>query len=393
MKDALKNLKKHWITVWLIVVAVILAGTFISRAVYTEVSSVKRVVTTKSSPKVLFSSNCLYAECYERRMPSKEYSISINNFDMNSPEVPNPDEIKYTLTAQLKVKYNNQIMTFSELAAELDGDTETYNAIVARATVPDESYDSEQPFGYFIGKSQENNASGIIDSPEMIKLDASNGFQFTFGSSSSYETLPGGSRSTDRFKAEVPSRDFEKTDPEFYIYVKADPDDTNLPDIYALLYGAKNEVITAAWSGQLAESNTGSDDYDFYNYIISGSGSGKLDIIWDPEWFEIDDFFFNSSLSGVVFDGSSTPSEIDSVTIDGVTYTGTNSNKLKKVTIVVDSQNSKSRYEIQLYKKRSDTPYIGDHDAANYIHCKLQESGGSGETTEATEATEESNEP
>jgi len=378
MKDALKNLKKHWITVWLIVVAVILAGTFISRAVYTEVSSVKRVVTTKSSPKVLFSSNCLYAECYERRMPSKEYSISINNFDMNSPEVPNPDEIKYTLTAQLKVKYNNQIMTFSELAAELDGDTETYNAIVARAV------------GYKIGKTQENSVSGNIEEPVMTEFSAANDFQVVFGAPSSYETLPGGSRSTDRFKAEVPSRDFEKTDPEFYIYVKADPDDTNLPDIDALLYGAKNEVITAAWSGQLAESNTDSDDYDFYNYIISGSGSGKLDIIWDPEWFEIDDFFFNSSLSGVVFDGSSTPSEIDSVTIDGVTYTGTNSNKLKKVTIVVDSQNSKSRYEIQLYKKRSDTPYIGDHDAANYIHCKLQESGGSGETTEATE---ESNEP
>ena len=367
MKDALKNLKKHWITVWLIVVAVILAGTFISRAVYTEVSSVKRVVTTKSSPKVLFSSNCLYAECYERRMPSKEYSISINNFDMNSPEVPNPDEIKYTLTAQLKVKYNNQIMTFSELAAELDGDTETYNAIVARAV------------GYKIGKTQENSVSGNIEEPVMTEFSAANDFQVVFGAPSSYETLPGGSRSTDRFKAEVPSRDFEKTDPEFYIYVKADPDDTNLPDIDALLYGAKNEVITAAWSGQLAESNTDSDDYDFYNYIISGSGSGKLDIIWDPEWFEIDDFFFNSSLSGVVFDGSSTPSEIDSVTIDGVTYTGTNSNKLKKVTIVVDSQNSKSRYEIQLYKKQSDTPYIGDHDAANYIHCKLQESGGSGE--------------
>lgn len=383
MKDALKNLKKNWITVWLIVVAVILAGTFISRAVYTEVSSVKRVVTTKSSPKVLFSSNCLYAECYERRMPSKEYSISINNFDMNSPEVPNPDEIKYTLTAQLKVKYNNQIMTFSELAAELADDTATYNAIVARAV------------GYKIGKTQENSVSGNIADTDLVmtEFSAANDFQVVFGAPSSYETLPGGSRSTDRFKAEVPSRDFEKTDPEFYIYVKADPDDTNLPDIDALLYGAKNEVITAAWSGQLAESNTDSDDYDFYNYIISGSGSGKLDIIWDPEWFEIDDFFFNSSLSGVVFDGSSTPSEIDSVTIDGVTYTGTNSNKLKKVTIVVDSQNSKSRYEIQLYKKRSDTPYIGDHDAANYIHCKLQESGGSGETTEATEATEESNEP
>jgi hypothetical protein len=237
----------------------------------------------------------------------------------------------------------------------LASDTAAYNAIVARAV------------GYSIGKSQENNTTGIISNPTMTEFSADNGFQVVFGGNSNYETLPGGSISTDRFKVTIPQSDFTKTDPEFYVYVKAEPvGDSSLPEIIqTLLYGSQNVVATATWTGTLAESNTASKDYDFYNYIITGSGSGNLDIMWDPNYFDIDDFFFNSSLSGVTFlNNNSTPAEFSDDT----------HTKWKKVTIVVDSTstNAKTRYEIQLYKHKENTPYTGTDNAANFIDCKLQ---------------------
>lgn len=121
MKNVLRKLKKHWITVWLVVVSVIL-GTVITYAIYTEVSTVKRVVTTKSAPKELFSSNCMYASLYERRMPAADFNVNVNNFDLNNPDVPNTTQIQYTLTAELRVKHDGTIKTFSQLQTDLARD-------------------------------------------------------------------------------------------------------------------------------------------------------------------------------------------------------------------------------------------------------------------------------
>lgn len=353
MKDVVKTLKKHWITIWLIAVALIL-GIFVSNAVYTEVSTVKRVVTTKSAPKVLFSSNCMRVDIYERRMPAEEFHVTVCNYDQNIPDVPNQQEIEYILTAQLWVKYGEKVMTFSELQGKLGENSEAYNAIVARAT------------GYKIGKTQDNNVEHSIESPSLIEFTASNNFEVTFGNTTNYEKLPGGQSSTDRFKVVVPSRDFQTTDPEFYVYVKAEPTDAGLPErIQTLLYGSQNVMTTALWSGTLAERSTNTLDYDFYNYVITGSGSGRLDIMWDPNWFEVNEFFFNSSLSGVTFyNNVSTPSDVSEEGHVG----------WKKVTIVVDSsgENAKSRYELQLFKVKEDTSYTGDNDAANHITCVLR---------------------
>ncbi|MBR2523561.1 MAG: hypothetical protein IKE53_03885 [Clostridiales bacterium] len=346
MKAFGKKKRRQWITVWLVVVSIIL-GIMAAFAIYTEVSSIKRVVTTKSAPKELFSSNCMYAELYDRRMPAREFNVNVNNFDVSDPNTPNPTEIQYTLSAQLQVKYNGTIMTFEELHTFLADDTATYNKIVERAKE-----------GYYIGKSQDNNSSGIIANPVMTEFLPENSFRVTFSS----ETLPGSVTSTDRFKVVIPQDAFNTTDPEFYVYVKADPVDAGLTDIQTRLYGSKNVIVTASWSGTLVEQNTATRDYDFYNYVISGSGSATLDIMWDPKWFEIDDFFFNSSLSGVTFSGGDTPTRISGGDYDG----------WYKISIVVDSVNDKSRYELQLYKVKENIPYTGDDNAANHIACVMQ---------------------
>lgn len=364
MKAVLGKLKKHWITIWLVAVTVLL-GSLISYAIYTEVSSVKRVVTTKAAPKELFSSNCMYADLYERRMPANEYNVEVRNIDQNAPDVPNPSDIYYTLTAQLQVKYGNTIMTMDELKAELGDNTEAYAEYVEKAK------------SYTISKTQNDNSDGAIASPAALNFSdyASENYTIVFGAPEDYETLPGGSVSIDRFKVTVPRTDFDNEDPEFYIYVKADPTDTGLTDyIQTLLYGSKNIVVTASWSGALAEKNTSTVDYDFYNYIITGSGSGKLDIMWDPDWFEVNEFFFDRTLSGVTFDPGNIDGEnivID--TIDSGEYKDWN-----KVTIIVDTSgtSAKSRYELQLYKAKANVPYIGTDDAAGHIHCELQRTSG-----------------
>lgn len=347
MKAVLRKLKKNWITVWLIVVSVIL-GSIVTSALYTEVSSVKRVVTTKSAPKELFSSNCMYPDLYERRIPTKEFTINVCNYDQSSPDIPNPSDITYTLTAQLHVKYRGTIMTFSELSTALDGDTDTYNEIVARAA------------GYSIQKTQDNNTTGVITKPTEVVFSSINNFEVIF----SKETLLGGKVSTDRFKVIIPDRDFDTTTPEFYVYVKADPDDSGLNNIQTRLYGSQNIVVTSSWSGILAERNTSTLDYDFYNYIITGSGTGKLDIMWDSDWFDVNAFFFDSGLSGAVFVSDDNGEKL--TTVSGGEYNG-----WKKVTIEVDSS-LKSRYELQLYKTKENISYTGENDAAKHIACVMQ---------------------
>ena len=349
MKDVLKALKRHWITVWLFVVVLMLLGTFVTYSVYTEVSSVKRVVTTKSAPKDLFSSNCMYADLYNRRIPSKEYSIELRNYDASFPDIPNPTEIEYTLTAQLRANYNGSIMTMAELENELGSNSDVYADYV------------EEAKEFTICKSQEDDPSGTIRDPVGLKFSDYTDYTIVFPAQAGYETLPGGNVHTDKFKITVSEDDFSREEPKFYIYVKADAVDGSLTDLQTQLYGAKNVVITSSWLGTIAERNTSTLDYDFYNYIITGSGSGKLDIMWDPQWFEVNEFFF-TSLSGVTFENDvTTPS-----TISGGEHDGWN-----KVTIIVDSS-EKSRYELQLYKTNPNTPYTGDNNAETHIDCKLQ---------------------
>ena len=105
-------------------------------------------------------------------------------------------------------------------------------------------------------------------------------------------------------------------------------------------------------------------DYDFYNYIISGSGAGTVDILWDSDKFEINKFFFTSELSGVTFVGGL--ETISEGNAEYPSYTG-----WQKVTINVNSL-TKNRYELQLYKTQAGTSYTGKNAATNYIHCEFK---------------------
>ena len=364
MKDILKKVKKNWITVWL-AAAFLLSSTFVVYAAYRKVTAVKRVVTTQSSPKVLFSSNCMLKDIYGKKMASNKFTVTVCNYSQSDRDTVSPDDISYEFTAQLLYKLSDtEYITLDELntriqANEVDITSETYTDLLNRAK------------GYKIQQTQNDKEGVAVSSTE-----------FTFWDKADYkvtdlqsQSLPGKKSSTDKFLVTIPQADIDEN-PKFYVLVKADPKgDSSLDPISCRLYGAKNVVVTASWDGNLVEQNTNSKDYDFYNYVITGSGAGKLDIMWDPNMFYISKFFFDTALSGARFYNNVTePVAVN----DGIeAHVG-----WQKVTIEVnssdttDAQNQtiagRSRYELQLYKVNSNTPYTGDNDASQFIECKLQ---------------------
>ena len=358
MKDILKKIRKNWITVWLIVVF-LLSGAFGAFAAYRKVTSVKRVVTTQSSPKILFSSNCMLDYEYSKKIPSEQFTVTVCNYDQSDKDTVNPDEITYNFTAQLLFKLGDDYIPFSELQSKVNNHTvnitqSQYNEYIEHAKL------------YKIKQTQ--NDKTVVNGNEITFWDKTE-CKVTDLSS---QTLTGKSQSTDKFLVTIPQADLDDPDPKFYVLVKAEPQgDSSLKPISSRLYGAKNIIVTAAWDGNLVESNTENTDYDFYNYVITGSGSGKLDIMWDPVYFYVSDFFFDTDLSGVKF------YEDIKEPRDSTAHSG-----WKQVTIevnssdITDDQNNiiegKSRYEIQLYKVKSNTPYTGDNDASKFIDCKLQ---------------------
>lgn len=367
MRDFLKKLRKNWITVWL-AVAILLTGTFVTYAAYKKVTSVKRVVTTQSSPDVRFSSNCMLQDVYNKKMPAEQFTVTVCNYDQSAKEKYNTAQINYTFTAQLLFKWGDEYIPMSELKTKVsDEEYAKYVAHIAGTDVEE----GETPEPYKIQQTQDDDESkNEYDKNEYKFSDyADDDYKIM---ELSTQSLPGTASNTDKFLVTIPQSDFDETKTfQFGVLVEAEPQgDTSLHKISTRLYGAKNAVVTASWDGNLVEQNTSDYDYDFYNYVITGSGKGKLDIMWNPDYFTVSDFFFNSTLSGARF--------LNNVT-EPVTINDTESayNGWSKVTLEVNSEDTddvkgQSRYELQLFKVKSNTPYTGTNDASQYIACVLQ---------------------
>ena len=360
MKDFLKKLRKNWITVWL-AAAILLTGTFVTYAAYKKVTSVKRVVTTQSSPDVRFSSNCMLQDEKKKKMPAEQFTVTVCNYDQSAKEKYNTAQINYTFTAQLLFKWGDDYITMSELHEKIGNG------------ITQDDYDSyvEYAQNYSIQQTQDDDESTNEYDINEYKFSDYESVDYKITALST-QSLPGTASNTDKFLVTIPQSDFNETKTfQFGVLVEAEPQgDTSLLKISTRLYGEKNAVATASWGGNLVEQNRDKYDYDFYNYVITGSGKGKLDIMWDSKYFTISKFVFNSSLSGARF--------LNYVT-EPVTINDTESayNGWSKVTLEVNSEDEgeikgQSRYELQLFKVKSNTPYTGTNDASQYIACALQ---------------------
>ena len=329
MKRFIRQLKKNWIRVWLFTILAV-CSIFVVYAAYTEVSSVKRVISTTTSPGEPFSSNCMKKEISSHRLSHSEFYVSVCNYDQNFPDDYSSSEIKYIFEAELKIKTEDGYKTFSEIRNLVTSDI--YDGYVSKAAK------------YWIYKS-EDDSEGVL-TEDRKTFTSENGYKVTFGTdgqSSTYETLATKRSSSDIYTVRIDPDDLNTDEASFFVFVKAIPKAGALTELSARLYANKSKEDKASWTGNIQESNCATVDYDFYNYVITGNGIGTLDILWNENEVKVNKFFL---LENNVDESVSTISDSDEKY--GEDYAG-----WKKITLSVDST-VKSRYELQLYKVHED---------------------------------------
>ena len=353
-----KIMKKHWTRVWLITALLIMTGIVATYAAYTEVSVVKRVVSTSDSEGDLFSSNCMKQDISSRMLSGRQYSVTVCNYDQEKPLTFSPSQITYTFYAELQVKYGSDYLSVEDYHTRLLADDPTDGETTYQARI------SKIGHNYSVYKQQDDsgNAVASADAAEHY-FDSSNHYRIEF----SEDTLAPNDSSTDKYMVTVSAEDLSKTDPYFYVHVWADPTGS-LKTIESRIFGASGSGNASSWQGSLRETNCNEVDYDFYNYVITGNGVGTIDILYDDDYFEINQFFF-SSISGNSF--VQDPAVPEDVTASDPKYSEYNG--WKKITLNVDSVDDKSRYELQLYKVKKHTSYTGDEKASKYIACFFTE--------------------
>ncbi len=324
-------LKKNWTRVWLVCMIIAL-GSLVAYAAYTEVSSIKRVVSTQDSPSEPFSSNCMRKDITSRRLTAEAFDVWVCNFDQNFPKDYSSTEITYTMEAELKVKIGPTYYSFSDLQSHVT--PEEYSAYVTKAA------------NYSIYKKQDD-YSGVVDPIVTKYFNSGNNFTVTFAS----DTLAANKSSTDIYTVNVDPADLNNPETQFFVFVTADPNGA-LSTLSARLYATKNSEEQAAWRGEILEDLTSGKDYDFYNYIVTGSGSGTVKIYWDDSVFELNKFFL----------------DIETLTVED-SDDSTNYNGWKMVEIQVNSATKKSRYEIQLFKVQEDDSVA---DPSAHIACVFE---------------------
>ena len=290
MKAYKRNyIPKKLITGWIVVMAALLVG-FVSYAAYTNLNSVKRVVSTQGGRGTEFSSNYL------------------------------------NLTAANATVYALKNIAFSEI-----GETTTFEINICNYVHNDPSKVNENDITYALTLkllNSDGSDNGMsYDGLSAVGADGT-GYAFSGGVCSvGYRTLTGGTKSVDTFRVTVP-RSFIDTvkiqavaEPNSASYIYTD--NSKLARIFTF---SDRELTAMTWTGGFTETTT--DGYDAFNYVIKGQGKGTVTLSWDASLLEISQIFLeNNGLSATETGGR------------------------KTVTINVDSDVA-SRYDIQFYKVR-----------------------------------------
>ena len=224
----------------LLLVGAMLLAIYGSFAAYTNFNSVKRVVSTGTQSDTMFGSNYLsLMNLSDTSIPVKRISLAGNNDN-------------YTFTVQVC----NYVW----------GDESLYNPRPITYTMEAEliSMDGGSlPEGYT--KIKMGNTSFSVDG----KCNLVN------------QTLATGDANTNKYKIEIPA--FLKD--KIKIKIIAVPEQSseeavNFQKLAAILSFADYEV-NKNWTGHFIDSQTHTpDDYDAFNYEVSGNGAGTVTVTW-----------------------------------------------------------------------------------------------------------------
>lgn len=219
------------------VLTLIIYGSF---AAYTSFNSVKRVVSTGTQSDTMFGSNYLSPlNLSDTNYPVKRISLSddmnctftvlVGNYVWGDESLYNPKDITYTVTAKLLS------MDGGDLSAD-------YSSIKMNGT----------PFD---------------DAGELTREN---------------QKLPTGKAATNEYKFEIPGILKDKVK----IQIVAEPDASskeavNNQKLAAILSFSGYEAVKN-WTGHFLDSkNKNPDQYDAFNYEISGNGSGSVTVVWE----------------------------------------------------------------------------------------------------------------
>lgn len=225
----------------LLLVGAILLAIYGSFAAYTNFNSVKRVVSTGTQSDTMFGSNYLsLMNLSDTSIPVKRISLAGNdvnytftvqvcNYVWGDESLYNPRPITYTMTAEL---------------ISMDG-----------GPLPEGCKNIKMGDVYFSADGKCNLGS---------------------------QTLATGDAKTNGYKIEIPTSLKDK----IKIKIIAEPEQSseeavNFQKLAAILSFADYEV-SKNWTGHFIDSQTGRkpDDYDAFNYEISGNGAGTVTVTW-----------------------------------------------------------------------------------------------------------------
>ena len=287
------------------VLTLIIYGSF---AAYTSFNSVKRVVSTGTQSDTMFGSNYLSPlNLSDTNYPVKRISLSddtnctftvlVGNYVWGDESLYNPKDITYTVTAKLLS------MDGGDLSAD-------YSSIKMNGT----------PFD---------------DAGELTR---------------EHQKLPTGKAATNEYKFEIPGILKDKVK----IQIVAEPDASskeavNNQKLAAILSFSGYEAVKN-WTGHFLDSkNKNPDQYDAFNYEISGNGSGSVTVVWEDslqlsKWTTGDKqvnnsytFTVDGSTTAVQFQFYRNPEKVSD--LDGKDWTGLEELVKVKFTEKVDGNN------------------------------------------------------
>lgn len=340
IKNIFIKIKKYSVTLWMVASLLALSALYVAYAAYNGTADVKRVISTQASSSTVFSSN--YMDIYSASNPVIKNLRTINegnfictitvcNYDQLDPTNPARGKIDYSFTAEL-VSY--------------DSNTSTY------VPVSEVQMNADTPETFYVQKTMDNNMP--VDTDTQHSINSVDPFSYTYES----ESLAGGVSSKDTFDICFDAAEVVKDMPVLYIKVTATPTaesiqlNSGINTLSSIISISQGRSVETGWHGSLQEENI--KDYDGYNLIIEGSGSGTIDICWDDTKFAMNPAF--------------------------VTLYGSNGKKFltdefegdqtgwKKRTLTVNSMVD-NRYVVQFYKRDTNVSYVGNNFASIYIRC------------------------
>ncbi len=352
-------LKKQWLGTWMVVSILILSVMFVSAEYLDELSSMNRVVVAVSEQKMMFSSNVLVSEGglsfipkYEAQLTAEQINngytydelVKLWNYDRSNPMKAYPENITYDIMFKL---------------VDTAGTALTAEQLNGRSIV--------------ILKGNEE-----VTTLNSTNLDYSHSSTLTYSSSGTSE---------DSYTVRFPGNWNFTADDGICVQIVATPNNGGNTERYAdltelgAIIGLKQlqSMGSSGWNVYLNESRISGDfsppDCDAYNLVVTGSGAANITLKINTNYLTFNKYFYDSTL------------RVKNFTTGEVVYTEPDANGIVTILIRANSSTNRNtgadaatnpeyrnRYDIQLYKKLSETSASGAGDPADWTFF-AEESG------------------